>query len=224
MSQSSDGDKQFPDSRPGLLVGRSSWSIELRKVSKLIVSVAAFGVLCVISAPVAVRIAMQPYIYQNIDTGAIPSEPVAIVLGASVRRGDPSPILAARADGAIDLFRKIKVQRILITGDSRRRSHDEVAATREYLAEAGVPSADIATDPFGYDTYASMYRASHIFHIYRAAVVTQDFHLPRAIMIARAQGIDAVGFTASGGTLYDYAREVPATMKALWDIAEHRVQ
>jgi SanA protein len=95
---------------------------------------------------------------------------------------------------------------------------------RNYLLQAGIPAEDIFLDHAGFDTYSSMYRAKAVFEAESVIVVTQDFHLPRALFIARRLGLDAYGVVAEGGerSLYDYLREVPASLKALVDIALRR--
>jgi SanA protein len=172
--------------------------------------------------PVGMRLAMQQYQYTSpVD---IPQTEVAIVLGASVVHGVPSPVLAARADAAIALYQAGKVLKILVTGDDSGLSHDEVTPVRKYLLDAGIPGEDIFLDHAGFDTYSSMYRARHVFGVLSATVVTQDFHIPRALFIARAVGIDAYGYDADNraSLLQNYLREIPASLKALWDVIAER--
>ncbi len=152
-----------------------------------------------------------------------PTTDVAIVLGASVVRGAPSPVLAARADEAIVLYRGGKVSKILVSGDSGTLSHDEVTPVREYLLAAGIPSEDIFLDHAGFDTYSSMYRAHSVFEVQSVTVVTQDFHMPRSLWIARHIGLPAHGVVAGNrGSIYDYAREIPASIKAFVDTSVGR--
>jgi len=148
-----------------------------------------------------------------------------MVLGASVVRGAPSPILRARADAAIALYKAEKVQKILVTGDNGALSHDEVTPVRKYLLDAGIPAGDIFLDHAGFDTYSSMYRARDVFAVDSMIIVTQDFHLPRAVFLARHLGLTAYGFVADGGEgkVYSYLREVPASVKALGNLLVGRV-
>ncbi|MCI0559484.1 MAG: YdcF family protein, partial [Nitrososphaera sp.] len=110
------------------------------------------------------------------------------------------------------------------TGDDGERDYNEVTPVRAYLTDAGIPPEDIFLDHAGFDTYSSMYRATHVFHVTSATIVTQDFHLPRALYIARHLGLTAYGVVAKGhgGLWRDYAREIPASVKALWDLALYR--
>lgn len=172
--------------------------------------------------PIAMRIVVSPYLYTSDEN--LPHTEVAIVPGASVEGNrELSPILAARADAAIQLFDDGKVSKILVTGDNATTNYDEVNTVQRYLLAAGIPPQDIFLDHAGFDTYSSMYRAKVIFDATSAVVVTQDFHLPRAVFTARALGIDAYGYDAGAGSVWDYLREIPASAKALWDLATRRV-
>lgn len=168
------------------------------------------------------RAAVSHYIYTSVDD--VPRSDIALVLGASVVRGAPSPILAERADSAIALYRAGKVRKILVTGDSSAASYDEVTPVRKYLLNAEIPSSDILLDQAGVDTYSSLYRAREVFLARSLTVVTQDFHLPRALWIARHLGLTAYGLTAEGGesSVHDSLREIPASLKALWNILTYR--
>lgn len=185
--------------------------------------VLVFAVLVMILvAPIFMRFAMVPYTYVSLDD--VPETVVAIIPGASVIGGKPSPILAARADAAIRLYTKGKVSKIIVTGDDEAANHDEVTPVRKYLVDAGIPARDIFLDHAGFDTYSSMYRTIEIFGADSATIVTQDFHLPRALYIARHLGLDAYGVVASGqgGFVNGYLREIPASVKALWDLVLSR--
>lgn len=168
--------------------------------------------------PIVMRIAVDSYMASPVD--AVPHTEAALVLGASVFRGSPSPILAERADAAILLYKKGVVPKILVTGDNGALTHDEVTPVRKYLLDAGVAPQDIFLDHAGFDTYSSMYRAREVFLVRSLVIVTQDFHLPRALWIARHLGLDAYGVVAQGGenSPYDYMREIPASVKAFFDV------
>jgi vancomycin permeability regulator SanA len=130
-------------------------------------------------------------------SSALPSEPVAIVFGALVLPdGSPSLVLAHRIDAAVDLYRQGKVSRILMTGDNSRANYNEVEAMKRYAIEAGVPADRINLDYAGFRTYDSCYRAKKVFGVTKAVLITQRYHLPRALYIANSLGIDAVGYKA----------------------------
>ena len=129
-----------------------------------------------------------------------PEAPVALVFGAGLLSADePSPVLAERLDAAIALYRANKVRKLLVSGDNSDRRHDETRAMKRYVVERGVPPGDVVSDFAGFSTYDSCYRAREIFGVKRALLVTQDFHLPRALYIANGLGIDAWGVAADEG-------------------------
>jgi len=162
----------------------------------------------------------KAYIFSTGD--AAPTTTAALVLGASVYRdGTLSPVLKARADKAAQLYIKGRVSKILVTGDnSSDITHNEVTPVGKYLVARGIPKKDIFLDRAGLDTYSSMYRARNMFGITRMTIVSQPFHLARAVFIARALGADAYGVEAGEGESFAYntLREVPATIKALFDL------
>jgi vancomycin permeability regulator SanA len=128
------------------------------------------------------------------DVSAVPHRSVAIVFGAGVDPdGRPTPALADRLAAAIALYRAGRVDHLLLTGDNSRRDYDEVTAMRAVVLAAGVPAERITRDYAGFDTYDSCARAVSVFGVRDAVLVTQDFHLPRALYLCRHQGIDAVG-------------------------------
>lgn len=177
--------------------------------------------VCILGA-YSMRIAMSPYMYQSEHD--VPKTEVALILGASVYRGRPSPVLALRADQAIALYKSDKVEKILMTGDNGALDYDEVTPVRKYLIDAGIPAEDIFLDHAGFDTYSSMYRARDVFHVESMTIVTQDFHMPRSLFVARHLGITAYGFLAPGESsiMRSYVREIPASLKALLDLLTSR--
>lgn len=122
-----------------------------------------------------------------------PSKRDVLVLGAKADRGGPSAFLAARLDLAVELFRRDKARRIIVSGDGRTEANNEPRVMREYLERRGVPSGIIVEDPKGLDTYDSCFRARDIYGADAVAVVTQDFHVRRAVTVCRALGVDAWG-------------------------------
>lgn len=189
------------------------------QIAILLILAACVGV---ISTPIMMRSTMERYMYESVAD--VPETDVALVLGAAVRRGQPTPVLAERADRAIQLYKAGKVRKILVTGDNGALSHDEVTPVKNYLLEAGVAAGDIFLDHAGFDTYSSMYRARDVFGADSMTVVTQDFHLPRALYIARHLGLSAYGVAArsAGVSFKNYIREIPASVKALIDLVVGR--
>jgi vancomycin permeability regulator SanA len=168
------------------------------------------------------------YIYR-LDT--VPARPVAIVFGAQVfPSGRLSAMLADRVRLAAELYRSGRVRALLLTGDNSEVTYNEPEAMRRYALEQGVPDEAIVLDYAGFSTYDSCYRARDIFGVDAAILVTQDFHLDRALLICNALEIDAVGVAADVMRPTGYARrsllmselrEFPATALAVFDLARH---
>lgn len=160
------------------------------------------------------------------DTAGVPAEPVAIVFGAGIGGGGTlSPMLSDRVQAAVDLYHAGKARKLLMSGDNSSVSHDEVSPMRRFAMARGVPARDIQLDYAGFSTYDSCYRARVIFGITQAVLVTQRFHLPRALYTCLQLGVDAVGLGTrdwgvySDGLMSFYSlRESLATIKALVEI------
>lgn len=134
----------------------------------------------------------EPYLYKNLDD--IPNCYTGLVLGAFVKKtGEPSDILEDRLLTALYLYKNKKIKRFLLSGDHGRVHYDEVNNMKNYLLQMGIPEADIFLDHAGFDTYDSIYRAKEIFEVKDVIIISQEFHLPRAIYIARNKGINAFG-------------------------------
>ena len=130
----------------------------------------------------------------------VPDEPVALVFGAGLAPNSiPSPLLRQRIDAAIGLYRSGKVKKLLVSGDNAERYHDETHAMKRNAMEQHLPESAIVGDFAGFSTYDSCFRAKAIFGVTRAVLVTQGFHLPRALYIANSLGIDAYGVAADEG-------------------------
>jgi SanA protein len=174
-----------------------------------------------VAVPVFFHLYASRYVVNSPEVA--PEADVALVLGASVQgKNDLSPILKDRADMAIALYKTHKVSKILVSGDNGALDYDEVTPVRKYLVQEGVAPADIFLDHAGFDTYSSMYRALNVFEVHSMLVVSQPFHLPRAVFIARELGIDAYGVSSGEGDFFNTMREIPASDKALADIVFER--
>jgi SanA protein len=162
------------------------------------------------------------YIYTNVKE--VPECYTAIVLGAFVSKsGYLSDILQDRVDMAIELYKNKKIKRFLLSGDHGRVEYDEVNSMKKYLTDNGIDTQDIFLDHAGFDTYNSMVRANRIFQVKDAIVVSQGFHLPRAIYIARSKGIKAYGIEADKRQYVSINksrfREVIANIKAFYEVS-----
>src|SRR4051812_46675806 len=131
------------------------------------------------------------------DPEAVPHAQVALVLGAQVRPdGTPSGMLADRVTAAAELYKAGKVDKLLLSGDHSTAVYDEVGTMRNLLLAKGIPAADIFTDHAGFDTWDSAQRARRVFDVRSAVVVTQRFHMARALFDARRAGLKATGYIA----------------------------
>lgn len=131
------------------------------------------------------------------EVAGMPSMPAAIVFGAGYwPSGRLSHALADRMDTAVALYEAGKVNKLLLTGDNRFVDYNEPAAMAEYALAHGVPREDLVLDYAGRRTYDSCYRARHIFGLDRAVLVTQKFHLPRALFTCDRLGLESVGIVA----------------------------
>lgn len=127
-----------------------------------------------------------------------------VVLGASVYAdGSLSPILENRVDAAIELYNQGLASTIIMSGDGREANYDEPSAMKRYAVERGVPAADVCCDPGGYHTYDTMWRVANVYRAESCLVVTQEYHLYRAVFDAHGVGLDAVGVVSDEGTYED---------------------
>lgn len=154
-----------------------------------------------------------------------PQRRVAIVFGAGLSRdGSPSPVLRDRVAVAAELYFAGKVKKLLMSGDNRVANYNEPKAMQEYALRLGVPEGDIVLDYAGRRTYDTCYRARSIFQVGDAILVTQRFHLPRALYVCNRLGVPSVGVPADRrayrrpATIYWNLRETVATMIAFWEV------
>ncbi|MBR5314943.1 MAG: YdcF family protein [Clostridia bacterium] len=140
-----------------------------------------------------------------------------LVLGAGVRGNRPSPMLQDRLDYAIDLYNQGKAPKLLMSGDHGQTDYDEVNIMKAYAIEKGIPSEDIFMDHAGFSTYESIYRAKQVFEAEKIIIVTQEYHLFRALYVANALEVDAVGYASDpreyAGQEYRELREILARGK-----------
>ena len=150
-----------------------------------------------------------PTIYANLSTRSIrynlertsvqnvPKKPVAIVFGAGLYDGDkPTPYLRWRVETAVQLYEAGRVEKLLMTGDNSTKNHNEPVAMQKLAESLGVPAKNIVLDYAGFNTYDSCYRAQAIFKVTSATLVSQGYHLPRAVMACNSLGIKTIGVDA----------------------------
>ena len=168
-----------------------------------------------------VRAQGDPYVY---SAAQVPAEPVGIVFGAGVQGDQPGSYLQGRLDLALQLWHAGKFKVFLVTGDNSTPTYNEPKAMRDYLMAHGVPEDRIVLDYAGFDTWQSCDRAKRIFGVSKAILVSQSFHVPRAIYLCRAAGIEAYGVGDPNGLqegpatewIRDNLREVAASFNAVY--------
>jgi SanA protein len=161
------------------------------------------------------------------DSEEAPAGAIAIVFGAGLRRdGQPTIVLADRVKTAVDLYRDGKVAKLLMSGSAHGELYDEAGAMRDYALSLGVRTDDILVDPQGDRTFLTCLRARDEFGVNSALLVSQRYHLPRALALCKTLGIDAVGVSSDlrsyrAQTFWSF-RESIATLRALWDAGSYR--
>jgi vancomycin permeability regulator SanA len=194
---------------------------------RITLSLLVIGLIGVLSIAV-----INKYVYsQNSDkiktsiTEIPTDEPkrVAIVFGARVwDDGSPSNSLYDRVLTGVELYRAGRVGRLLMSGDKNGENYDEPAAMKKLALQLGIPEGDIVLDNDGKRTFDTCSRAKEIFGVQKAVLVTQDYHLPRALYLCNSLGVDSIGITANrrkyDGENYYHFREFFSTASAWFEI------
>ncbi|MFE9653644.1 vancomycin high temperature exclusion protein [Micromonospora sp. NPDC006431] len=202
------------------------WNV--RRVRWALLAVGVVAVLATggsVASVAWLRGGAEGHIFTEAD---VPEAPIALVLGTKVEAdGSPSAFLTARLELAERLFTAGKVRAILVSGDNMNADYNEPEAMRRWLVDRGVPTGKVVLDFAGFDTYDSCARAKRIFGVDRMTVVTQSFHLPRAVALCRHFGIEANG--VGDDTVRPYSkwrigsvREYGASVKAAVDVLSGR--
>lgn len=198
------------------------WRKILRWVLKITASLLLLAGLALLLPRLITALSAAPRLVSLEDA---PAKAVAIVFGAGLQRdGTPTPVLRDRVATAAELYFSGKVKKLLMSGDNRFVEYNEPGAMAAYAISLGVPEEDIVLDYAGRRTYDTCYRARHIFGIDDAILVTQRFHLPRALYLCNSLGVQALGVDADlrayrrRSQLIWHLRETPATLIALWEV------
>jgi SanA protein len=165
----------------------------------------------------------QGLLYTVDELHSVPKHPVAIVFGAGYwSNGVLSDVLRDRLDAAIELYRAGKVQVLLLSGDNRVEDYNEPAKMEEYALMQGLPKENLILDYAGRRTYDTCYRARDIFMVSEAILVTQRYHLPRALMTCGRLELDVAGYVADRTSYvhirWYWTREIPALWRTWWDL------
>lgn len=198
------------------------------RLRRTVIWLAVAAALAAFGPTTVVRGVSAGHTHERVE--GVPARDVALVLGAGVRPdGQPSAFLRGRLDVAADLHQQGTIKVILVSGDNSEQTYNEPIAMKRYLVnQRGIPAEHVVEDFAGFDTYDSCVRAKKIFGVDQLIVVSQGYHLPRAVATCRMVGVDAIGAGDQsarrfGGTWnYGAIREVPAAWKTIWDVVSRR--
>ena len=189
----------------------------MKKLLKFVFAIIVLMIIAVLGINLFVRISTNKQILKEEDFADLTDIDCIIVLGAGIWGDKPSPILEDRLITGIKLYQNDVSNKIIVSGDHGTKEHDEVNVMKNYVIEKGVPSEDVFMDHAGLSTYDSIYRVKEIFQAKKIVIVTQKYHLYRALYIANSLGLEAYGAYAEPtkykGAAYRELREILARDK-----------
>lgn len=181
----------------------------------VVIIICIIFVLCLI--PLSINLYVVGSTKKQINTTIKDEIDCILVLGAGIWGDKPSPMLQDRLDTAIKLYKDGVSNKIIMTGDHGTKEYDEVNIMKDYAINQGIPSEDIFMDHAGFSTYESIYRARDIFKVKKMVIVTQEYHLYRALYIANSLGVKSYGVNSDprkyAGQMYRELREILARNK-----------
>ena len=190
---------------------------KLKKIIIIFLLVIITVAIIVLGINAYVKGSTKNQIIRNNDFSNLQDIDCIVVLGAGVWGENPSPMLEDRLLEGIKLYENNVAPKIIMTGDHGREEYDEVNVMKKFAMDKGVPSGDIFMDHAGFSTYESLYRAKEIFEADKVVIVTQEYHLYRALHIANELGIEAYGVASDPrqyvGATYREIREILARNK-----------
>lgn len=189
----------------------------MKKMIKYIIMLVLIFIVIILTINSFVKIVTKNKILDEYEYSKLENIDCIIVLGAGIWGDKPSPMLEDRLKEAISLYNQNISSKIIMSGDHGKEDYDEVNIMKEYAIKQGVRSEDIFMDHAGFSTYESMYRAKDVFKANKVVIVTQKYHLYRALYIAKQLGIEAYGVNSDPrkyvGATYREAREIIARDK-----------
>ncbi|MEM0968358.1 MAG: ElyC/SanA/YdcF family protein [Verrucomicrobiota bacterium] len=177
----------------------------------------------ILTCNILISLSSHGKIYDN-KSGSVPTNPVGVVLGTSplVAPNQPNLHFEARMEAAAALFNQGKIRHILVSGSRNSRYYNEVRDMRKALVARGIPDQAITEDPSGFRTLDSVVRAATVFGQVRYTIISDDFHVSRAVFLAQVHHSDVVGYAAEGvsvrHSMRSRAREIFARVKAVLDV------
>ena len=196
----------------------------MKKYLKPILYILILGLISIIAVNIYVKSSTKKHISYSLKR--FPKNDVGIIFGAGINGDQPSKYLKDRLDAGILLYKAKRINKILLSGDNGREEYDELTVMKNYCFRNGVDTTKIFIDYAGFDTYSTMYRAKHIFKIKKATLISQEYHLNRAIYIGQKLGIKSVGYSANKGEYRGYKyvtfREYLSIFKSFFDVLRNR--
>ena len=190
---------------------------KMKKIIGILFMLILIGVLIVLLVNSYVKNTTKNRIIEKANYSNFDDVDCILVLGAGIWGDKPSHMLEDRLLKACELYNAGVASKIIMSGDHGQKEYDEVNVMKRFAIDQGIPSEDIFMDHAGFSTYESMYRAREIFEVKKIIVVTQEYHLYRALYIANQLGIDAVGVNSDSrqyvGATYRESREILARNK-----------
>ena len=190
---------------------------QFKKILKYGVVVIVSILVVVLGINFYVKASVSKNIIEDIEKLELQDIDCILILGAGIWNNKPSPMLKDRLLMGLDLYEKDVASKIIVSGDHGKEDYDEVNVMKNYLVENKVPSENVFMDHAGFSTYDSIYRAKEIFKAKNVVIVTQKYHLYRALYIAKSLGLNAYGVSADArnytGATYRELREVLARDK-----------
>ncbi|WP_294958014.1 ElyC/SanA/YdcF family protein [uncultured Flavobacterium sp.] len=196
----------------------------MKKYFKIALYLAIMGLIAIVAVNYYVKSSTKTKIYYSVKK--FPKNDVGIIFGAGINGNQPSKYLKDRLDAGIMLWKAKRINKILLSGDNGRDEYDELTVMKNYCYNQGVDTTKIFIDYAGFDTYSTMYRAKHIFKTKKATLISQEYHLNRAIYIGQKLGIKSVGYSANNGEYLGYKyvcfREYGSIFKSFFDVLRNR--
>ncbi|CAC9976498.1 MULTISPECIES: SanA/YdcF family protein [Flavobacterium] len=196
----------------------------MKKYFRIVLYLAITGLIAIVSVNYYVKSSTKNKIYYSVKK--FPKNDVGIIFGAGINGNQPSKYLKDRLDAGILLYKMKRINKILLSGDNGRDEYDELTVMKNYCFNHGVDTTKIFIDYAGFDTYSTMYRAKHIFKIKKATLISQEYHLNRAIYIGQKLGIKSAGYSANNGEYHGYKyvcfREYGSIFKSFFDVLRNR--
>ncbi|PID84373.1 protein SanA [Candidatus Gracilibacteria bacterium] len=179
--------------------------------------------LCIATPWFIITFLSKDRIYTQIET--IPSKTYGLVLGTSpLTKGKTNRFFTTRIEAAKELYERGKIKKIIVSGSKNNDGYDEPSYMKNALIKAGIPAENIILDSQGFRTIDSIMRAKNTFKIPSATVISQPFHIERALFLAHMEGFDAIGYGAADIPLSQgigtYIREIGARWKAMYDVLD----